>query len=286
MKIHMAVAAACGLALLMGIPASAQTGNREGEAKGKQGDSQQQKNAGQSQQTQQKDAGHSQGRTETVRGEIAAVSVVGETMVDYSSGRGVVAEFTFLTVLGSNPDDRQSGGGDRAKSGDNSGKSGQDQASTGSQKKDDASHKDQGKQDASGGGSEGHRRRVFEFAVGPETHVRFHTSQGSQGGGDQKGQQKGSDRQQGQGSLDQLQLGDWVEVEFTRMNENAQGGQGGQGNAQKGSSNQARHGRDRIVRGMARSITILSTPGQGDHSSSGAAQSGSGSQEKKSDSSK
>jgi len=280
MRTRIAVVAAWGLALLMGVPASAQSGNQAGESKGRQADSQKSKDLGQS---QSKDSGQSQGQTETVRGEIAGVSVVGETMVDYSSGRGVVAEFTYLTILGSNRNDTHSAAGNKAASGDDTGKGSHDQASSGSQK-DQGSNKDRGNRGGSGGASDGHRRRVYQVAVGPETRVRYRGNRGGQGSDDQKGEQKESARQQSQSSLERLQLGDRVEVEFTRMT--AQGGRpgGGAGDDQKGSSNQARHGRDRIVRGMARTITILSEPehGGGDSSSSGN-KSGSGSGDKKSD---
>jgi len=254
MRFPIAAAATWGLALLIGATASAQSDKQGGSSKGSQGDNQKQKDSGQSGQS-----------TRTIHGELAGVSVVGETMVDPSTGRGVVAELTYLTILGSH-----SGAG-------------HDQASSGS-------NKDQGDHGSSSGHSSG-RRQVFQIAVGPETQVRDRSNSSNQGSDDKKG----SAKEQSQAALDRLELGDRVEVEFTRL-DNA--GNSGSGNdADKASSNQRRHGRHRIVRGVARTITILSTPdhsgshsGSGDQksggSSSGDKSSGSGSQSKKSDQSK
>jgi len=272
MRHPIATAATWGLALLIGATASAQSDKQDGSAKGSQGDNQKQKDSGQSNQSNQ-----SNQSTRTVRGELAGVSVVGETMVDSTTGRGVVAEMTYLTILGS-----PSGGG-------------HDQAS-GSPRKDDGSNKDQGDHGSSNGQMSG-RRQVFEIAIGPETRVRDRSKSASQGSDDKKG----SAKEQSQAALERLELGDRVEVEFARLDSSGNSGSGG--NADKGSSNRRRHGRHRIVRGVARSITILSTPdhnsgqsGSDDHkggdsskssnSSSGDKSSGSGSKDKNSDQSK
>jgi len=269
MRHPIATAATWGLALLIGATASAQSDKQGGSAKGSQGDNQKQKDSGQSNQSNQS--------TRTVRGELAGVSVVGETMVDSTTGRGVVAEMTYLTILGS-----PSGGGH--------------DPAQGSQRKDDGSNKDQGDHGSSNGQMSG-RRQVFEIAIGPETRVRDRSKSASQGSDDKKG----SAKEQSQAALERLELGDRVEMEFARLDSPGDSGSGG--NADQGSANRRRHGRHRIVRGVARSITILSAPdhnsgqsGSGDHrggdaskgsnSSSGDKSSGSGSKDKDSDQSK
>jgi len=276
MSNRIAAAATWGLALLVGLTASAQTGNSSDQSKSAQGGSQASKDQDKS---RSKDSNQTQGQSQTIRGELAGVSVVGETMVDYSSGRGVVAEFTYLTILGSSSDAHP-------------GQAGKDHASSGSQDRGDRSNKDQaGKDhsndDQSGGSSGHHRRTVYQIAVGPETRVSDRTAKDS-------GDQKGSARERSQAAMDRLQLGDRVEVEFARMTGSDQQNSGANNNNNNGgSSNQTRHGRHRIVRGVATSVTILSAPDQGgDHgggdqskgndSSSGSKSSGSGSQDKSS----
>jgi len=301
MRNRLATAAAWGLVCLMGLTASAQTSNQGNASDSQKGDSKQQQQKGDSK--QQKDASPAQGQTEKVRGELAAVSVVGETMVDYSTGRGVVAEFTYLTILGSPSDGgRQGGSGGQADSDRNASNSNKNSSSkddhSGSDKKDQGqgsnqgqADKDQGNQGRSGGGAMNRRRSVYQIAVGPDTQVRSRNSQGGGNSGDQKDGQQGSARDQSRAHLERLQLGDRVEVEFTRMSSPSQSGAGGD---QGGSASQARHGRNRLIRGVAKSVTILSAPDQqgGDKSaenrkdgdsSSEKHESGSGSKEKKSD---
>jgi len=290
MRNRIAATATWGLALLLGLTASAQTGNSSDQSKGQQGGSQASKDQDKS---QSKDSNQAQGPSQTIRGELAGVSVVGETMVDYSSGRGVVAEFTYLTILGSSSDAHSGSGGQAHSSGDSK-QANKDQASSGSQNQGDQSskdqaHKDHGNSDHSGGASAHHRRTVYQIAVGPETQVNDRTSKDS-------GDQKGSARERSQAAMERLQLGDRVEVEFSRMKGSDQQNSGG-GNANNNnaaSSNQNRHGRHRIVRGVAKSITILSAPDHGgnqgsgdqskgnDSSSGSKSSSGSGSQDKSS----
>ena len=105
---RIAATATWGLALLVGLTASAQTGNSSDQSKGPQGGSQASKDRDKSGEGLEQ----CKGQSRTIRGEMAGVSVVGETMVDYSSGRGVVAEFTYLTILGS-PSDAHSGQGSK-----------------------------------------------------------------------------------------------------------------------------------------------------------------------------
>jgi len=210
------IAIACvWLAALIGSPAWAQSGNK-GNTGGK---------------GQQNNAGNSNAATQTIRGELAGVSTVGETMVDYASGRGVVAELTYLTVLGSSRD-----AGSPSSDKDSKG----DQANKG---KDD---------------SNWNRRQVYHIAVGPETVVRDKTSQTDT---------KGSAKEKSAAALDRLELGDRIEVEFTPP-----GAQAGSNNSDKQATSaiHRKHGRHRIVRGMAKTITIISGPSDsGDKNASG-----------------
>jgi len=275
MKNRFATLAAWGLAaLLVGVSAQAQTNNQGGQSKDEQGEqSKRQQRDARGQDTRQ-----DQGQTETIRGEVAAASVVGETMVDYASGRAVVAELTYLTILGS-PDGggRQGGRGgqassDRDRDRDDTRRGDQDRnQGDRAENKDQGPNQDQagrnrGDQERSGEGSAAQdRRNVYQIAISSDTQVRRGNAQRGrgqgQGSGDQpkqKGQGESSAREQSQAALDQLELGDRVAVEFTRMNAQGRSGSGDEG--QKGSTDQTRHGRHRIIRGVARTITILSAP--------------------------
>jgi len=308
MRFLSANAAAWGLALLLGVTATAQTNDQAGQSKDQQG-SQSKGEQGRRSRDQQgddqqrQDSGQAQGQTERIRGELAGASVVGETIVDYESGRAVVAELTYLTILGSPADGgRQEGRGGRASSD-------RDDAKRGDQDKDEgarAENKDQGSnQDRAGrdrgdqdrpGERSADRRNVYHIAVSPDTQVRARDSQGRGRGRDSGDQQKGqggsSARERSQATLEQLEIGDRLEVEFTRLNPQGRSGTGGE--AQKGSTSQTRHGRHRIIRGVAKTITIVSAPDRdgdrdssenrrGGDSSSRDRQSGSDSQKKDSD---
>jgi len=242
------LATGLGLVLLLGPAASAQSGKQDEKpaaqkSEGQKSDSQ----ANQKSESQKQDSQHQgSGRVETIRGELASVSVLGETMVDYSSGRGVVAQLTYLTILGS-----PSGGqGGKVDSGAESTKSAnQGSKGAGSEKKE---------QGQSGQASR-MRRTVYEVAITPDTQVRDRGMEGSQASSDKQG---GSARERSQAALEHLQLGDRVEVEFDRFKDQARAGSGGEG--QGGSASQSRHGRHRIVRGMAKTLTILHDA-DGDH---------------------
>jgi len=282
----------------VGVTASAQTNDQAGQSKDQQGE-QSKDQQGDSQRT--RDSSQSQDQTERIRGELAGASVVGETIVDFETGRAIEAQFTYLTILGS-PAEAGRRRGQREQAG-----SGRDDANRGEQDKDkearsgdrdqgsnqDLTDRDRGNRDQSGERSAS-RRNVYQIAVSPETQVRNRSSQGRRGQGpdDQPKRQGRSAREQSQSDLEELQLGERVEVEFTRMEgqDRTGSGAGGQG----GSGNQTRHGRNRIIRGVAKTITILSIPDQesdegspesrkGDDSSSGGQKSGADAQEKKTD---
>jgi len=233
---------AWGLALLIGSTASAQTASKENQDKEQQHRTQTQA-GGNSSQNQQ---------TETIRGELASISVVGETMVNYDNGQGVMAEMTYMTILGSSK-------GSNAMSGEH-----RDRAQSGSERKDateDKSRTEGKDRDAHGeSGRSWGRRNVYQIAVGPETQVEDRTM--NQGGTSNNRQEStgNSARARYQAALDKLELGDRVEVEFDRSKASSAGSNAN--NDQSGSASRQRHGRHRIVRGVAKKIIILSTPEQ------------------------
>jgi len=263
-----AFAAAWGLALLVGVTAPAQTNNQGGQSKDQQGSESKSDQGGQtkSQQgdTQRQDAGQAQGQAETIRGELAGVTVLGETMVDHDTGRGVLAELTYLTILGSPAGaGRQGGRGGQAGSGGDDARRGEQNQNEGarSESKNQGTNREQADRERGVRGRLGemfaNRRSVYHIAVGSETQVRHRSLRDGRGqdSGDQKGDQA---REPSQAALEQLQLGDRVEVEFSRINARGPSGTGGEGQA--GSASRTRHGRHRIIRGVAKTITILSVP--------------------------
>jgi len=289
----------------VGVTASAQTNNQAGGSNDQQVGQSKDEQGGQSRgqrndSQREQESNQAQGQTERIRGELASVSVVGEMMVDHDTGRGIVAEFTYLTILGSPADaGRQGNRGGRADSGRddaNRGDQARDQGAR-SENKEQGSNRDQADGDR---GIQGrlrerfaNRRNVYQIAVGSETQVRSRGAQRGRGQdpGDQAKEQGASAGERSQSQLEELELGDRVEVEFTRLQgRDRQGsGAGGQG----GSGNQARHGRHRIIRGVAKTITIVATPDQdgdqgnaenrrGDDSSSAGQKSGSDAKEKSS----
>jgi hypothetical protein len=229
---------AWGLAILLGATVSAQTGSKEN--KDVEGNDQSQS------QTQAK---HSREQCETIRGELASVSVLGETMVDYSSGRGFVANLTYLTILGTPFD------ADRER--DKSGSDEKDRKPSGGQTSSDP-------KDSHGQGeSPRSRRKVYQIAVGPETQVECKASKGSHDADEQKDSPETSSREKSQTALSSLELGDRVRVEFDRVDPGHGSAKLGTGE-QTASGNRAKHGRHRIIRGVAKKIMILSTPEERD----------------------
>ena len=105
--------AALTLGLGVGLTASAQTSDQGAQSKGQDGKSRQ---------------GEGAAQCTTIRGEIAGVSVVGETIVDPASGSGIAAELTYVTILGSPSDAGKQGGHDAQASSGGDGKKRDDQA--------------------------------------------------------------------------------------------------------------------------------------------------------------
>ncbi|MEJ7639389.1 MAG: hypothetical protein WKF75_15790, partial [Singulisphaera sp.] len=174
---------------------------------------------------------------QTIRGTLAGVTVVGETMVNYETNRAAVAQMSYLTILGS----PRRGDAHHGEQGAAHQKS--------SEAKEDSSA--EGKDNKSGEGSQGdagsaQRRRanVYLVAITPRTKVRA-----ASGSGDDSSGAKSSASRDAQGqsltTFERLELGDRVEVEFKSEGATSQKSMG------------RKHGRHRTFRGVATSITIL-----------------------------
>lgn len=124
------------------------------------------------------------GKRETVRGVIAAVTIEGETAVDYSTHRAQTVEMSFLTVVGS-PKDSMSRATD-------------DKSKPGAQPR-----------------AEGRRRHnVYVVWLTPKTEVRDATgTHDNKAGGEAV-----------KTTLDKIEVGDQVEVTFNRREHSASAG--------------------------------------------------------------
>jgi len=173
---------------------------------------------------------HSSGQHKTIHGVVAGVTVLGETMVDYESGRAITAERDYLTVV------------DADKHGEKSGsQAGHGQQASGGEKKPDGKQDKDVKQ-TSGGSDQGSKpsARVYLVEVTPKTEVCEC---------DKDGKKKCE--------LARLEIGDRVEIEF-------QPSATTQSQAQAGNM---KHGRHRMMRGQAVSISILQDGENRDQSS-------------------
>jgi hypothetical protein len=185
-----------------------------------------------------KDGNPSSGQHKTIHGVVAGVTVLGETMVDYESGRAIAAERDYLTVVDADHHDK--GGGDQASHGEQA--SGGDKKSEGKQDKDvkQTAGAGEGSNEKSGSDQASKRSaRVYLVEVTPETEVCECQKDGKK-----------------KCELARLEIGDHVEIEFQPSSGNQSQNQGGN----------MKHGRHRMMRGQAISISILQD--QGDHGKS------------------
>ena len=157
---------------------------------------------------------------QTIRGVIAGVTTIGETVVNYDTGRAEAAAATFLTIIGS-PEWRGWG-------------------------HDPAANKDRdGDQAARDGGRAMKRREnVYHLWIKPTTKTR-----------EANGWTREAINAASTTSFDQFEVGDYVEVTYVPVN------------AQRTQrAENARHGRHRLFRGEAMSLTMLPHPS---HANSG-----------------
>jgi hypothetical protein len=214
MRRVLAVVAACGLGIALGSSAWAQD-NKAANAN----------------QNQDRD----RGETITVRGVVAEVTAEGEVAIDYQTNRAVMVESAYLTIV-ELPRDGQ---GDASKRGD------ADRKDKDNDSKKEQANKDKdndNKNDQANDDDDNSRRNIYIVWLSPRTKV--YQASGDSGKADQKKE----------ASLDQIDIGEVVEVQMTRRSESA-------ANAGANQTGPARrkHGRYRVVFGNANAITILSS---------------------------
>lgn len=184
---------------------------------------------------------------QTIRGTVAGVTVVGETIIDHETHRAAVAQASYLTILGS----------PRRDEAHHEGRGGYPQKPQEVRKDSSAG----GKDEESGRGSQGdagsaRRRRsnLYLVAIMPQTEVFESSGDNSSGA---KGSASRDDQGRSQAMFERVELGDRVEVEFRSEHTTTR------------RTNDRRHGRHRTFRGMATSITILPGEDSDDHQGPG-----------------
>ncbi len=157
---------------------------------------------------------------ETIRGVVAGVTAEGEAMFDYRTNRAVAAEAAFLTVVGSPV---KNDGAEATRS-------------------NDASNEDRA-------GSKRRRHNVYIVWLTPSTKI----CEGQ--GHDEKAGAAGETRRENQKreiALDNLEVGDHVEIQFTKNDES-----GATNSAHQTEKMRMKHGRHRTHVGFATEVTIL-----------------------------
>ncbi len=163
--------------------------------------------------------------TETIRGVIAAVTAEGEAMFDFRSNRAVAAEAMFLTVVGSPAMKSEGPAAERTGAADS------DRSGSARRK----------------------RHNVYYVWLSPQTKVCE-----SSAASEKAGQSQGAAGQKAEVALDRLEVGDHVEIQFTRREDSA-----GTQSAHQTEQMRNKHGRHRTFVGSATSVTILTAMDQG-----------------------
>lgn len=176
----------------------------------------------------------SQDHHKTIQGVVAGVTVVGETMVDYLQKRAVTAESDYLTIVvpSTEGDQREQ----QSKKGDHG--AGEQASGSAKQDRDVKQTSNAGQESQHPEESSRQSARVFLIQVTPKTQV----CECDEGG-------------KKQCDLTHLEIGDRVEVEYEPSDASA------------AQSQDTRHGRHRLMRGQAASITILHDKADGHQSS-------------------
>jgi hypothetical protein len=179
--------------------------------------------------------------TQTIRGVVAAVTAAGEVIFDHRSNRAAAAGAAFVTVIGS-PTNSEGALKDRA------GATATERdraASTATEREHAASPAT----DTDRTGSLGRKRHnVYIVWLTPQTKI-CESSAPSEKSTQTQGQSQADKREI---ALDQLEVGDHVEVQFSRREDSGQSQSVHQTEAMRRS-----HGRHRTFVGHATSITIL-----------------------------
>jgi len=166
----------------------------------------------------------------TIHGIVSGVTVEGETIVDAQAKKAVEVKAAFLTVVGTPAHHHASG--------------------VASDKARDDKDKDKGgaHSDASAGRGH-HRANVYTVWLSPKTKVCSCCDD------------SGKETAKKECGLDKLEIGDHVEVRFSRSDES-----GSRSGSRITDAMKARHGRHRIYSVNAQEITIL-PPMRGEHAS-------------------
>ncbi len=158
---------------------------------------------------------------------IAGVTAEGEAMFDYRANRAVAAEASFLTVVGS-PVGMQGNDANRA---------------AGANEERGATNKK--------------RHNVYIVWLTPRTKICEATGQHEKSPAQSETQRS---EQKREAALENLEVGDHVEIQFTKNDES-----GSTGFAHQNQAVRSKHGRHRTHVGFATEVTILSASATGSH---------------------
>jgi hypothetical protein len=166
--------------------------------------------------------------TATIRGVIAGITAEGEVMFDHRANKAVAAEATFLTVVGS-PVKMEGAEGNRSSATPNEERG--------------ASHR--------------HRHNVYYVWLTPRTKICEGTASNEKSGAQAETQRSEQKREL---ALDKLEIGDRVEIQFTKNDDS-----GSTGSAHQTDQMRTKHGRHRTHVGFATEVKILSSSETGSH---------------------
>lgn len=171
--------------------------------------------------------------SETIQGIVAGVTAEGELVFDYRHSRAIEAEAVFLTVVGSPVKSEKS----------------------------ESEHRATARGDEQRGGSGRRRHDVYIVWLSPKTKICKCTMEsGPSKQGQAQTSQQGDKKECG---LDELEVGDHVELQFNRRDESDASQIAHQTERMRG-----KHGRHRTHVGFATEVTIL-VPKDGEHARSG-----------------
>ena len=159
--------------------------------------------------------------TETIRGVVAGITAEGEVTFDYAHNRAVAAEAAFLTVVGS-PMKSEKEGTERA---------------------------DKARAEEKSGQSAGKRHNVYIVWLSPRTKVCECMEESGKSTAAKPESDKGEKKEC---SLDKLEIGDHVEIQFQPRDESTETHLAHQTNRMR-----EKHGRHRTHVGFATEVTIL-----------------------------
>jgi len=189
------------------------------------------------------------GKQETIRGVIAGVTVAGEMAINYRTNRAEAVEMTYLTVIGSPVHGKMHGQGSTATTGEDR-REGRENAAARS-----GEERERGRGGRSGRANR-HRHNVYVVWLTPNTKVCEANLPG-QGQVNTRNNEQESAQKSNELNWEELEVGDPVEVTFTRREGSDTTGGGNLGVSHEGTPGARKHGRHRTYMGTATSISIL-----------------------------